>query len=68
MLTIMILPFHQSNPLRTQNCKPLNCKILHFDNFTIETTFNKGIYLESVVADLTWWQVSIAVLILVRQR
>ncbi|CAM4135735.1 AAA family ATPase [Flavobacterium sinopsychrotolerans] len=36
----------------------------HFDNFTIrETALTKEQYLESVVADLTWWQViSIAVL------
>ncbi|MBU2060883.1 MAG: AAA family ATPase, partial [Bacteroidetes bacterium] len=36
----------------------------HFDNFTIrETALSREQYLESVVADLTWWQViSIAVL------
>lgn len=36
----------------------------HFDNFTIrETALTREQYLESVVADLTWWQViSIAVL------
>jgi 5-methylcytosine-specific restriction protein B len=36
----------------------------HFDNFTIrETALSREQYLESVVADLTWWQViSVAVL------